>query len=224
MYTVLMLSSGIFWTLTYILIIRRGILDKTYGMPLAALCANISWEFIFSFIFPTNPTQLVVNIIWFALDAVIFFLLLRYGAREFPGLSKQNFYIVVALALPTAFALVLLGAIEFHAGVAYTAFGQNLMMSILFIAMLYRRRSLRGQSSAIAICKLIGTLCASLAYYFYAKDVQGSVLLPFLYVSTLVYDGIYLGMVVAQSRIGIISKTTDEAEELPPQSEQNAGR
>src|SRR6266487_273578 len=52
MFTLLMLGSGIFWTATYILIIRRSFLDHTYGMPLVALCANISWEGIFSFIYP----------------------------------------------------------------------------------------------------------------------------------------------------------------------------
>jgi hypothetical protein len=34
---------------------------------------------------------------------------------------------------------------------AYSAFGQNLLMSVLFITMLYARRSLRGQSVSIAI-------------------------------------------------------------------------
>jgi hypothetical protein len=43
------IGSGIFWTLVYLLIIRLGFRDKTYGMPITALCANISWEFIFSF-------------------------------------------------------------------------------------------------------------------------------------------------------------------------------
>ena len=52
MFDALMLGSGIFWTLTYVPIIWRGFLDQTYGMPLAALCANLSWEFIFSFVHP----------------------------------------------------------------------------------------------------------------------------------------------------------------------------
>jgi len=37
MFTLLMLGSGIFWTTTYMLIIRRSFLDHTYGMPLVAL-------------------------------------------------------------------------------------------------------------------------------------------------------------------------------------------
>lgn len=50
MFDTLMLGSGAFWTLTYVLMIRRGFVDRTYGMPLVALGANVSWEFIFSFL------------------------------------------------------------------------------------------------------------------------------------------------------------------------------
>ncbi len=48
MFTPILLGSGLFWTVTYLLIIRRGFRDQTYGMPLVALCANLAWEFIFS--------------------------------------------------------------------------------------------------------------------------------------------------------------------------------
>ena len=78
-----MLGSGAFWTFTYILMIRRGFLDTTYGMPLVALCANISWEFIFSFLYPHGPVQRPVNIVWFSVDLVILFQIVRYGPREF---------------------------------------------------------------------------------------------------------------------------------------------
>ena len=71
-------------------------------------------------------------------------------------------------------------------GGVYAAFGQNLMMSVLFITMLYRRRSLRGQSRGIALCKLLGTALASLAFSRYTAISQRSVLLPFLYLTLLV--------------------------------------
>src|SRR5215208_8477788 len=32
----ILVGSGVLWTLTYLLIIRQGFLDRTYGMPLAA--------------------------------------------------------------------------------------------------------------------------------------------------------------------------------------------
>lgn len=197
MYSLLMLAGGFFWSLTYILIIQRSFRDKTYGMPLAALCLNISWEFIFSFVFPHRPIQRAIDIVWFCLDAAILLQLLRYGDREFPNLSKSAFYTVVAFTLVTCFCSVLLVSIEANDyGDVYTAFGQNLLMSILFITMLYQRQSLRGQSAAIAICKWIGTASSAIAFYLYADISKGSVLLPFFYISIFVCDLIYVGLIL----------------------------
>jgi hypothetical protein len=58
MFIVLAILSRIFWTITYLLIIQRSIQDKSVGMPMAAICMNIAWEFIFSFILPSNKPQL----------------------------------------------------------------------------------------------------------------------------------------------------------------------
>ncbi len=197
MFTALMLGSGLFWTLTYLLIIRQDMHDRTYGMPLVALCANLSWEFTFAFLYPHDPIQRTVNIVWFAFDVVIFVQVLRYGPREFADLPPRVFYAILGLALATSCSVIILMSYEFNdwAG-AYAAFGQNLLMSVLFITMLYRRRSLRGQSIAIATCKLVGTALASAAFYFFVSMAQQSVLLRFLFVAILAYDLIYLALVV----------------------------
>ncbi len=202
-----MLGSGAFWTSTYLLIIRRSALDHTYGMPLAALCANISWEFLFSFIYPPSIIQHIVNLVWFSLDLIILTQLFRYGPRDFSDLPKRLFYAFVSLALATSFCAVLLVTAEFHDAGTYAAFGQNLMMSVLFIVMLYRRRSLGGQSMSIAMCKLLGTALASMAFYLYSPLSHQSVLLPFLYFAILVYDVIYVGMVYMQQRAVIHEST-----------------
>lgn len=202
MFPILTLGSGIFWTLTYILIIWLSFRDKTYGMPFFALCLNISWEFIFSFILPHRPIQRTIDIVWFSFDMIILFQLLRYGSREFPNVPKPAFYTAFLFVLATCFCTVLFISYEFNdlRGV-YAAFGQNLLMSILFINMLYQRQSLRGQSVWIAICKLVGTALASLAFYLYARVSHGSILLPFFYVAILVYDIIYVGLVLMQQKV-----------------------
>ena len=85
--TILTLISGISWTLVYIVLIRRGIADKTYGMPLFALSFNLAWEFCFAFVFIGNgdlTLQRIVNIIWCAFDVVIAYTYFRYGRKEFP--------------------------------------------------------------------------------------------------------------------------------------------
>jgi hypothetical protein len=203
MFDALMLSSGAFWTFTYILMIRRGFLDTTYGMPLVALCANISWEFIFSFLYPHGPVQRPVNIVWFSVDLVILFQIVRYGPREFDDLSKRAFYAMFGLALVTSFCTVLSVTYEFDDwDGAYSAFGQNLLMSVLFLAMLRARQSPRGQSVFIALSKMFGTGLASVAFYLYSPLSEGSVLLPFLYVTILAFDLLYvLAMVHVQSKV-----------------------
>ncbi|VVB88452.1 Uncharacterised protein [uncultured archaeon] len=200
MYTELMIIGGLFWSITYLLIIRRGFKDKTYGMPLAALCANISWEAIFSFIFPHSPPQLYINYIWFVIDVVIVLQFLYYGKSEFTRLTNKKFYAMFLLALTTAFFLVFSITREFNDWQgAYAAFGQNLMMSVLFIVMLFSRDNLRGQSIYIALFKMSGTGISSLAFYLYQPISQG-VLLPFLFVSIFIYDFIYVILVYQKYR------------------------
>ena len=58
----IMVGCGMLWTLAYLLIIRQGFLDRTYGMPLAALCVNLSWELVFAFVYPHDLPQRAVNI------------------------------------------------------------------------------------------------------------------------------------------------------------------
>jgi len=209
----LLLGVGFFWSLAYVLIIRQGFQDRTYGMPLAALCANISWEAIFSFVFPPAVLlQQAIYILWFSLDLVILYQFLRFGPREYPDLPRRTFYAVFGAALVTAFSLVLFISWEFHDLEGnYAAYGQNLLMSVLFIAMLYRRKSLRGQSLGIAVSKMLGTALASLGLFLYADRFRGSALMGFLYVSVFAYDLVYVVKVWAFAReraTGIASSGT----------------
>jgi len=193
---ILMLCSGAFWILTYILIIKQGFREKTYGIPLAALCANMSWEFIFSFLHSHPSPQIYVNIVWFLLDIIILLQLLKFWQSEFKDLPKKLFYSTFLLAMVTSFCLILFITHEFNdQDGSYAAFGANFLMSILFITMLYRRNSLRGQSIYIAIFKMMGTAFASVAFYLFAPISKGSILLPFLYVAIFVFDLIYIILV-----------------------------
>ena len=105
------------------------------------------------------------------------------------------------MALITAFFLVLFITYEINDFIGvYAAFGQNLMMSILFITMLLIRNDLRGQSIYIALFKMLGTGISSLAFYLYIPISQGSFILPFLFVSIFVYDLIYLALIYQKYR------------------------
>ncbi len=196
-------ASGVFWLITYLLIIRRGYQDKACGMPMAALCLNISWEFIFSFIHPHSGIQLIINIAWFALDLVIVAQYLRYESLRRPaGRSAVLFYSSFFSILAASFLTVLLATREFENwGGYYTAFGQNLVMSILFISMLLDRKDLAGQSLYIGLAKMLGTFCASVLVFAYAPS---SGLTVFFAWAILFFDLVYVGLYIRKSiRLGI---------------------
>lgn len=73
-------------------------------------------------------------------------------------------------------------------GAIYTAFQINLIMPMLFIYMLLSRGNIKGQSMYIALTKMIGTVCASVAIYL---SLPSSILLIFLYLGILVFDLVY---------------------------------
>jgi hypothetical protein len=185
------LVTGVLWTATYVLIIVRGFQDRTYGMPAAAMCANICWEFYFGFVQPTPAPQVFVNRVWFLFDVVILAQYVRYRRTDYPpNLSPRWFAPMLGLMLAVTFGLVVLISREFddpHG--RYTAFGGNLLMSILFITMLLRRNSLAGQSLAIALCKMLGTAVVSVGF---AVVEPPRLLLSFLSVAIFVFDLIYV--------------------------------
>jgi hypothetical protein len=73
----------------------------------------------------------------------------------------------------------------------YAAFGQNLMMSVLFVTMLLRRNSVDGQSLYIALFKMIGTLLPSILFL---RLFPSSILLNYLFIAILIFDLIYTVM------------------------------
>ncbi len=191
--TVLTLISGFGWTIVYIDIINRGLRDKTYGMPLFALAFNITWEFIYGFLIgPGLSLQKLVNVVWFTLDAIIVYTYFKYGRGDFPK-SVERYFIPWSLAAFVAgFITLYFTALEFpdYWGARYSAFAQNLMMSVLFIGLLVRRNNVDGQSMYIAIFKWLGTLAPTIQMVL----GTGSKLILILGIAIFFYDVIYIGM------------------------------
>jgi hypothetical protein len=200
MQTIILVAGGIFWILTYIFIISKGYKDKTYGMPLFALCANISWEFIFSFVLPHSPPQLYINYLWFSLDIVIVFQFFKYYKKEFPNVQSLKIYAVFIVALASAFNIILTGGIALgDTDGVYAAFGQNLLMSVLFVLMFFKReKSLRGQSIFIALFKMLGTALTSIHFYLFEPVSQSSIVLPVLFISIFTFDLLYTLLILNQ--------------------------
>lgn len=162
----LTLLSGIGWTLVYIDSIRKGFKDNTYAIPLYALGLNFAWEVIYTVRdIGSADVQGIVNLIWMLCDAAIVMTYFKYGKREYPENAKKYFlpFSILSFAVCAVFQVAFL--LQFPEGLeaaTYSAFAQNAAMSILFVAMLFRRNSTRGQSMLIAVAKWIGTLAPTL--------------------------------------------------------------
>jgi hypothetical protein len=193
--TALSLISGACWTIVYVEIIRLGFKEKTYGMPLFALALNISWECVHAYLYlSTNPGSIQgwINLLWFLFDIVIVITYIKYGKSDFSRFCDPKYFIPWSLlALVMSFSVQVAFVAEFgEMGAGYSAFLQNLLMSVLFIAMLCVRKGGKGQSLLIAICKWLGTLAPTIM----AGIIHGYVLLLILGIFCSVFDIMYIFM------------------------------
>lgn len=173
----LTLLSGVGWIIVYEECIRLGFKEKTYAMPLFALGLNFAWETTYSFsdIFLAahgpleglNAVQAFVNASWVVLDIVILFTYFKYGKKEFPkSINQKYFPFWNTLVIICCFAIQFIFIKEFGFIMAakYSAFLQNLLMSVMFIHMFTKRGNMEGQSLYLAYAKWIGTLAPTIIF------------------------------------------------------------
>lgn len=163
---ILVLISGVAWTIVYIELIYKGFKDKACGMPIFALTLNLAWEIIYSIdgLFISKSfilVQSIANVVWACFDIFILVTWFKFGKENLPKNSKKYFVPYSILAIIVGFSMQF--AFYFscetpEVASIYSAFAQNVAMSIMFITMLFKRSNTKAQSLTIAICKWIGTL------------------------------------------------------------------
>jgi hypothetical protein len=218
------LLSGLSWTAVYVLIIRKGFKDKSYGMPIFCLALNISWELIYSLVIPNQGAQRWINLVWFFFDIILIIQVILYWKKDFPDLNWKVFYSLFSLIILTSFLGILTMQLDFSnaeffhqrehilgMGRAYSAFLMNLIMSILFVVFLYQRKSTRGQSIYIGILKLLGTVFADIPFIItpYVEGANlahpgtpatGEWMWPYFYAFILIFDLIYIVQFALQAK------------------------
>jgi hypothetical protein len=195
----LMTLGELSWLAVYILIVRRSFKDRTYGVPMFAICANCSWEFIFSFVEPYVVPHVYVYHAWFAMSLVLVYQYLCHGREDFPaGLPGSWFLPRFAVTFLFCALGILCVTYEFNDFFGlYSAFGQCLIMSVLFIHMALRRPALEGQSLYTAMARWLATaICATVCCMFKPE----SKVLNFLYISIFCVDAVYVYVVYHKSR------------------------
>lgn len=189
--------GGLFWSIAYLSIISRGFREKTFGMPVLALCVCVGWEFL-GVTFRRVPEAFYPTLVWLGLDLVMFSQALRYGRDDFEHpLVKKYFYPVVFLTLAYATALIYAFEIKFNDHFRYySGYNNNVLISTLYIAMLLRRDSSRGQSMYMALSKTLGTCCIFAEFLrdgrepdklYVSLELTGVLVLDAVY-STLLYQ------------------------------------
>ncbi|MDO5330808.1 MAG: hypothetical protein Q4F15_05250 [Bacillota bacterium] len=211
--------SGLAWTIVYLDLIRKGFKEKACGMPLIALTLNLAWEILYgldglffskSFIL----VQSIANVAWALCDVFILLSWFLYGRQYMPDRAKGYFIPFTILAI--AFGVLMQFAFYFHfeskeEASIYSAFAQNAAMSLLFLAMLFQRDDLRGQSLLIGICKCLGTLTPTI--YGNLGGINIYILLTGIL--CFVLDVIYIYFLIRFRRKPRAEETTPEAARLP---------
>ena len=191
---ILIIISGICWFAVYVDSVRLGFKQKTYAMPLFALGLNIAWEGIYAytdlFVRHAYGAQAFANAAWFLLDIFIVVTYFKYGKEEAKGEPGKRLFVPWAvLVLIACFVLQILFMAEFGdvEGEKYSAFLQNITMSVAYLYMLNRRQSSKGQSMLIAVCKCVGTVTPTVF-----GTIEGNMFILVTGVICFVFDVIYI--------------------------------
>ena len=157
--------GNLLWVVAYILIIRKGMRDRAYGVPLVAIALNFTWEIYYTLIHPVPGAAFrVIGALWLLLDVLIVYQLLRFGREEQRPQIRRAFYPIVIGTMVLAFT----GHVYFHDWISrlgvFTDEGSgtsgiliNVVMSVLFVFMALDRPNSRGLSYGAAWSKFIGT-------------------------------------------------------------------
>lgn len=189
---------GICTFAVYIMMLRRQIIEKVPAIPVLALCANISWEVTYAFIYPIYPQMRVTLYFWIPLNLVILFFAVRYGRRDFPSLSRTVYGWLIAGWTLFALTFMALATREFddRLGV-YTTVFVVVFMDAAFVVMLWNRRSTIGQTMYIAILKMVVDVSGAVGLIIWFPDRW---LLHQMIAAEVVLDALYIVLLYRRFR------------------------
>jgi hypothetical protein len=227
----LLILGNVLWVIAYLLIIRASFHDRIYGIPLLAICLNITWELFFFLRCPMIPPcaageeakclcpplgfagDLILGI-WLLLDVVILYQLVWFGRpHQFIPEIRRFFWSVVAGTLLVAFFwhYSYITFYDDRSGVE-DAWGINLVMSGLFILMLFMRPHLKGLSPGAAVAKMLGSAFNALGLLvmrpFPFPHHENPTMMYFLFSSVFFLDLAYIWLLLDRRQHAITSPAT----------------
>jgi len=171
-------ATGCFlWVLTYVIVIKNIIKKQFVEIPIIAICANFTWEFLWSFIFKTDMGELYIwgYRIWFFMDCFIVYGMFRYGVKQVSiNILQKHFNLSIIFCLLSwlvmLFYYIKLYDVPFtHMG-ANSGYILNVMMSTLYIISFLRYSQPTVFSYLAAWFKGLGTLLITIFCFLRFND------------------------------------------------------
>ncbi len=167
---VLNLICASLWAASYILIVIRIHKLKFIEMPLFAALGNIAWEFLWSTVFHGNMGPLIEWAVklWLILDIYIIWNLYKYGRQQVFIPEMQKHFKVLFAATFIAWIAALFGFT--HIGIDNPIGGRsaiilNLIISALYIFLLFKTHRPDLMTLRVAWWKGIGTACYTISVF-----------------------------------------------------------
>ncbi|MCG8573471.1 MAG: hypothetical protein MI810_01185 [Flavobacteriales bacterium] len=172
-YELIVTSIGwIFWITLYILIIRNIRREKYVEMPWICALGNISWEFVWGFLFyeSINLGEFFIwsYRAWFFLDIYIFWGVLKYGNKQTGIAELKKYFVPVCLGVivlwVSLYSTFIASGFD-HKWGSQSAYISNVLISTLYISLFLRQWKSKKFSKIMAWCKCLGTLAYTIVYF-----------------------------------------------------------
>jgi len=206
---ILTLCSGVLWTMAYGYYVVQGFRDKSYGMPIVPLCANVAWEIIYSVVYPIGPAEQYGFLPSLVIDIFIIYTTVKFGASEWKHnpVVANNIGLLLTVGLSLfllihwGFVLLFVNSQDITQASFWSGFACQTTISWSAITQLIRRGTTRGHSMAIWWCRFVGTLCAVAVFYWrytnypidywYAGSPLGIILMVVPEIAELTYPFVF---------------------------------
>lgn len=150
------------WLVAYYSVIRNFLKTRFIEIPLYVACANIAWEFVWSFIFYPNLGLLywIGYAIAFFMDVYIFAMAIKYGRKDVvdEGIKKRFPLFMILNALTWGVLLFYFRSVELDDNFGATSgFIINFLLSTLFLMLVLRIKDASVLTLLTAGSKGLGT-------------------------------------------------------------------
>ncbi|KAI0190486.1 hypothetical protein EV127DRAFT_430403 [Xylaria flabelliformis] len=163
------IGGGLLWTIAYVLYIVQARRDKSYGMPLVALCANIGWELAYGVFYPLSYIETATFILWVFIDFGIIHATVKSGVEQWrhaPAVGRNLAAVVglgcvLSLAVHCKFIKMCASPIE---AAFWSGFACQNLLGVLSVSQIVSRANTSGHSRTIWLCRWVGSSLATVVF------------------------------------------------------------